>query len=68
MEFALQIDDANVKYATLSGEEFLSTLKYQMRNVARTTSGDLAVFHPSDGNAITWGVTTGANPEWQTTD
>lgn len=68
MEFALQTDDANVKYATLSGEEFLLALKYQMGNVARTTSGDLAIFRPSDGNAITGVLTTGTNPEWKTID
>lgn len=68
MKFALQTGDTNVKYATLSGEDFLSALKYQMRNVARTTTGELAVFNPNNSNAITGILTKGENPEWETSD
>lgn len=39
-----------------------------MRNVARTTTGELAVFNPSNNNAITGVLTTGDNPEWKTSD
>ena len=68
MSFALDTDSPNVNYSALSANDFLSSLKYQMRNVARTISGDLAVF-TKPSNAIVGVLTTTENvPQWKTSD